>query len=65
MDIVQNSNFNCESYYYYYLIELHMGFLPGDSGTTMRHNTKKIHISHKITRHAKKKQRTKLQKQLI
>jgi hypothetical protein len=30
--------------YYYYLIELQIGFYPG-SGTAIRHNTKKIHIT--------------------
>jgi hypothetical protein len=29
------------------------GFLPGDSGTTIRHNTQ--HTSHKITHHAQTK----------
>jgi hypothetical protein len=36
----QATEFTFLFYYYYYLIELQM-FLPGGSGTTIRHNTQK------------------------
>jgi hypothetical protein len=54
------SEFGLETFYYpvflfhfCYLIELQMGFLPGESGTTIRHNTK-IHITQNITPHSNK-----------
>jgi hypothetical protein len=31
----------CMGDYYYYVIELQMGFLPIGRGTTIRHNTQK------------------------
>jgi hypothetical protein len=43
----------------YLLIWTANGFLPGGGGTTIKHNTQ-IHITYKITHHAKRKHGTQI-----
>jgi hypothetical protein len=42
----------CYLFIYIYLLKLQKGFLPGGSGTTIRHNTKITHITQNNTPHS-------------